>query len=114
SALLWTNVGNANARLGNDAEAELAYRRALAIDAEYRDAMNNLAWILLQQKRSLAEAESLARRAAAMSGPDTYVYEMTFAKLLAARGKCAEAKEIGARLSTSAPPAVDTAIVCGQ
>src|SRR2546430_9174911 len=37
-----------------------------------RDAMNNLAWLLFQQ-RKLSEAESLARKAVAQQGPDSYL-----------------------------------------
>lgn len=114
SALLWTNIGNAHARLGRHADAELAYRRALANDPEYRDALNNLAWLLLQQKKNLGEAESLARQAATLSGPDTHLYERTFAQLLAARGKCAEAREVHARLAASGQPGVDSTIRCGK
>src|SRR5438067_4403249 len=51
SALLWTNLGNADMQLGKRAEAETDFRKALDADPAARDAMNNLAWLLYQQKR---------------------------------------------------------------
>src|SRR4051794_12315155 len=51
SALLWTNLGNADMQLGKRAEAETDFRKALDADPTARDAMNNLAWLLYQQKR---------------------------------------------------------------
>src|SRR5205085_7967204 len=76
--------------LGGRAGAEDAFRKALALDANSRDALNNLAWLLYQQKR-LDEAESFARRAVAQQGPDSYLVLDTLARVLAARGSCEEA-----------------------
>jgi Flp pilus assembly protein TadD len=83
SALAWTNLGNAESRLGHVKEAEEAFRHALPS----RDAMNNLAWLLYQQKR-LPEAERFARDAAAQNGPDSYLVLDTLARILAAKGDC--------------------------
>jgi len=58
SAIAWTNLGNSESQLGHAREAEEAFRKALPS----RDAMNNLAWLLYQQKR-YTEAESFARKA---------------------------------------------------
>lgn len=91
SVLAWTNLGNADAKLGKREEAENDYRKALEIDSHARDAMNNLAWLLYQQRR-YDEAESLARRAAAQPGPDSYLVLDTLARVLAAKGNCAEAE----------------------
>jgi tetratricopeptide (TPR) repeat protein len=86
SSLAWTNLGNAESQLGHTKEAEDAYRHALPS----RDAMNNLAWLLYQQKR-LSEAETFARQAAAQNGPDSYLVLDTLARILAAKGDCAGA-----------------------
>ncbi|MEA2569590.1 MAG: hypothetical protein QOI24_1591 [Acidobacteriota bacterium] len=90
STLVWTNLGNAEMQLGKRAEAEEAFRKALAIDQKSRDALNNLAWLLYQQNR-LPEAENFARQAVAQPGPDPYLVLDTLARILAAKGACDEA-----------------------
>jgi hypothetical protein len=90
SAVAWTDLGNVDMHLGKHEEAEAEFRRALAADGSSRDAMNNLAWLLLTEKR-LDEAESLARKATALPGPDSYLMLDTLARVLAAKGACAEA-----------------------
>ena len=90
SVVAWTDYGNAQQQLGDAKGAEEAFRKALAVDPNSRDALNNLAWLLYQQKR-LDEAESLARRAVAQPGPDAYLVLDTLARVLAARGSCDEA-----------------------
>jgi len=90
SLLAWTNLGNAETQLGNRAAAEEAFRKALAVDGTSRDALNNLAWLLYQSKR-YDEAESLARKAVAQHGPDSYMVLDTLARVLAAKGSCTEA-----------------------
>jgi Tfp pilus assembly protein PilF len=72
-------------------EAERAYRRALALSAEDRDALNNLAWLLLEEGRSLEEAETLAAKAAAQPGPDRPLALDTLGRVQLARGRCDEA-----------------------
>lgn len=90
SPIVWTNYGNAQMQLGSNADAERSFRRALEIQPESRDALNNLAWLLYQQKR-LDEAEAYARKAAAQPGPDVYLILDTLARVLAAKGSCEEA-----------------------
>jgi len=90
SLLAWTNLGNTETQLGNRAAAEEAFRKALAIDATSRDALNNLAWLLYESKR-YDEAETLARKAVAQHGPDSYMVLDTLARVLAAKGSCNEA-----------------------
>ncbi len=90
SSVAWTDLGNAEVKLGDRAGAEEAFRKALAIDANSRDALNNLAWLLYQQKR-LDEAEAFARQAVAQTGPDSYLVLDTLARVLAAKGSCDEA-----------------------
>jgi tetratricopeptide (TPR) repeat protein len=90
SSVAWTDLGNAEVQLGDRGAAEEAFRKALALDATSRDALNNLAWLLYQQKR-LDEAESFARKAVAQTGPDSYLVLDTLARVLAAKGSCDEA-----------------------
>ena len=90
SLLAWTNLGNTEIQLGNRAEAEKAFRKALVIDPAWRDALNNLAWLLYEEKR-YDEAESLARKAVALRGPDSYMTLDTLAHVLTAKGSCNEA-----------------------
>lgn len=92
SSLAWTNLGNAEMQLGHRKESEEAFRHALTLDANSRDALNNIAWLLLQEKR-VDEAETFARRAVAQKGPDVYVVLDTLARVLAAKGDCAEAEK---------------------
>jgi hypothetical protein len=92
SALAATNLGNVEVQLGNYSDAETAYRNAIRIDARNRDAMNNLAWVLLRQER-LKEAEEMARQAAALPGSDTYLVFDTLGQILLARDRCADAIE---------------------
>ncbi|HSP16316.1 MAG TPA: tetratricopeptide repeat protein [Thermoanaerobaculia bacterium] len=90
SPVAWTNLGNAEARLGNKGEAEKAFRKALDIDPQSADALNNLAWLLYQQQR-LDEAEPLAHRAVAAPAPDEWMRLDTLAHIQLARGSCGDA-----------------------
>ena len=110
SALLWTNLGNADMQLGKRAEAENDFRKALDADPAARDAMNNLAWLLYQQKR-LDEAESFARKAASLHGPDSYLVLDTLARVLAAKGNCSEAQAAFQQASADARAKLDP-LVC--
>jgi tetratricopeptide (TPR) repeat protein len=103
SPLLWTNLGNAEMQLHHDAGAEQAFRRALTLDATSRDALNNLAWLLLQQSK-LDEAETLARQAVAQRGPDRYLMLDTLARVLAAKGDCANALAAFQQAIDAVPP----------
>jgi hypothetical protein len=107
SALLWTNLGNAEAGRGEAALAEAAYRRALELDPAHADALNNLAWLLLEQGDRLAEAEELARRAVASGGPDPYLALDTLGRVLRARGRCQEAVEVFTQALAAAPASAD-------
>jgi Tfp pilus assembly protein PilF len=105
SALLWTNLGNAEASRGEAALAEAAYRRALELAPANADALNNLAWLLLGQPKLLAEAEDLARRAVAAGGPDPHLALDTLGRVLRARGHCREAVEALTQALAAAPAA---------
>src|SRR5712691_508001 len=90
SIVAWTNLGNAEAQLGDKAKAEEAFRKALALDGTSADTLNNLAWLLYQEKR-LDEAEQLAHRAVAAPAPDEWIRLDTLAQIQLARGACADA-----------------------
>lgn len=90
SSVALTDLGNVEEKLGDRAASEDAFRKALAIDATSRDALNNLAWLLYEEER-LDEAESFARKALAAPGPDAYLVLDTLARVLAAKGSCDEA-----------------------
>jgi len=90
SVLAWTNLGNAEMQLGRALPAEEAFRKALELDANAADTLNNLAWLLYEQKR-YEEAEPFARRAALTQAPDAWTRLDTLARILAARGTCDEA-----------------------
>ena len=105
STLLWTNLGNAEASRGEAALAEAAYRRALELDPAHADALNNLAWLLLEQGDRLAESEELARRAVAAGTPDPHLALDTLGRVLRARGNCREAVEVFTQALATAPAA---------
>jgi hypothetical protein len=105
SALVWTNLGNAEARRGRTIEAELAYRQALELEPENTDALNNLAWLLYEQGERLAEAEELARRAVGLAGADAYLALDTLGRILRAEGRCREAVQSLLAAEQQAPAA---------
>ena len=53
----WFNLGVAQSRLGQLAEAEFSYRRAISNFTEYAEARNNLGNLLTRQKRYAEAAE---------------------------------------------------------
>lgn len=103
SALLWSNLGNAEAAQGDRAGAEHAYRQALALEPDHADALNNLAWLLHEEGTRAAEAEDLARRAVAAAATDRHLALDTLGRILAARGDCAEATATLDRARATAP-----------
>jgi tetratricopeptide (TPR) repeat protein len=104
TALLWTNLGNAEAAAGDRVAAETAYREALALDPAAPDALNNLAWLLYEEGSRPEEAEALARRAVAAGGADPHLALDTLGRILAARGDCAAAAATLDRARAAAPP----------
>ena len=55
------------------------------------DALNNLAWLLLEEGRRLEEAEALAARAASAPGESRPQARETLGRVQLARGRCTEA-----------------------
>jgi tetratricopeptide (TPR) repeat protein len=90
SVVAWTNLGNTEMRLGRRPAAEEAYRKALALRSDSADALNNLAWLLYEEKR-LDEAETFAKQAVASTAPDGWTRLDTLARIQAARGNCSDA-----------------------
>jgi len=91
SIVAWTNLGNVEMRLGRNPAAEEAFRKALELDPDSADALNNLAWLLYEEKR-VDEAEPVARKAVITQAPDAWMRLDTLARILVARGACDEAK----------------------
>lgn len=104
SILAWTNLGNAENRLGRRPAAEEAFRKALELEPDSADALNNLAWLLYEDKR-FEEAEPLARKAVITKAPDAWIRLDTLARILAARGNCDEARSTFRQAIEQIPPA---------
>lgn len=91
SALVWVNLGNAEGARGFEQEAEAAYRNALELDPDQPDALNNLAWLLLESQGDLTEAHELASRAVSLGGPDPYLALDSLGRIHLAMGQCSKA-----------------------
>ena len=91
SVRAWVDLGNVEAARRRAGEAEKAYRRALEISPDDRDALNNLAWLLLEEGTRLEEAEALAERAARHPGTDRPLVQDTLGRIQLARRRCPEA-----------------------
>jgi hypothetical protein len=104
SVRAWVDLGNAEATRRRSDEAERAYRRALEISPDDRDALNNLAWLLLEEGTRLEEAEALAARAVSQPGPDRPLVQHTLGEIQLARGRCPEAaRTFGEALAEGLP-----------
>jgi tetratricopeptide (TPR) repeat protein len=97
------NLGNAEAAGGRRPEAEAAYRAALEIGPTDRDALNNLAWLLLSDPPRLEEAEALAIRGAEAPGAERAPVLDTLGRIQLARGLCPVAAETFARALAEKP-----------
>ncbi|HVR41065.1 MAG TPA: tetratricopeptide repeat protein [Thermoanaerobaculia bacterium] len=103
SVVVWTNLGNAENQLGRRVAAEEAFRKAITLDATAADALNNLAWMLYEEKR-FDEAEPIARKAVAVNAPDPWTRLDTLAHILAAKGSCDEALTTFKNAVEAVPP----------
>lgn len=91
SVRAWVDLGNAEAGRGRRDGAEEAYRQALDVSPDDVDALNNLAWLLLEEGKRLEEAEALAARASSAPGGSRPQARETLGRVQLARGRCAEA-----------------------
>jgi Flp pilus assembly protein TadD len=105
SVRAWVDLGNVLSDRSRPNEAEAAYRRALALDPDDTDALNNLAWLLIETASRPDEAEALALRAAALPGPARYRAQDTLGRIQLARGRCADAaRTFGEALASDSLP----------
>jgi tetratricopeptide (TPR) repeat protein len=79
-------IGDIAAELGQNGEAEAAYRAGLALNPKFSRLMNNLAWLLRDDPARRAEAIGLARKAV-MLRPDGSAAWDTLAELLFRSGE---------------------------
>jgi tetratricopeptide (TPR) repeat protein len=103
SALIWVNLGNVQMAQGFQQEAEEAYRTALDLDPDQRDALNNLAWLLLESDGDLDEAKKLAKRAVSVEWPDSYLALETLGRIHLEMGDCEAADEVFRSALETAP-----------
>jgi hypothetical protein len=82
SLIALMGLGNSFYALGNLPGAENAFREAVKIHPDAADAYNNLAQVLFEQGRK-QEALDAARRAVALGGPMSAVYESTLKEIQA-------------------------------
>lgn len=76
AALLHFGAGNTAHALGAPGEARQAFESAVALQPDFADAWNNLAWLRLQGG-DVAGARAAAARAVALGGPRLAAYEAT-------------------------------------
>ena len=82
SLIALMGLGNSFYALGNLPGAENAFREAVKIHPDAADAYNNLGQVLFEQGRK-QEALDAARRAVALGGPMSAVYESTLREIQA-------------------------------
>ncbi len=80
-----TYQGNIHATRNDASMAERKYRAALKVAPDNVIALNNLAWLLVQEGGALDEAESLIRRALDQNPEPREPYENTLKTILESR-----------------------------
>jgi len=108
------NLAVALAQTGRRAEALVEYRRALELQPNDVELLNSVAWVLATSPdasvRSGAEAESLARRASALTGGGNPWILQTLAAALAENRKFAEALSTAEKAAQAAAARKDEAL----
>lgn len=84
-SLALTYQGNIHSTRNNRPLAERKFRAALKLEPDNVAALNNLAWLLVQDGRSLDEAEVLIRHALELNPEPRAAYENTLKTLLESR-----------------------------
>jgi Flp pilus assembly protein TadD len=87
----WANLGNARRAIGDRADAEGAYRRALDVDRRAADAANGLGVLLVEEQRASEAVEWLERAAAS---PDFIEARLNLGIALQQSGQPARAADV--------------------
>lgn len=93
---------------GKNEAAIKSYQSAIAADPKLALAYNNLAWLFSSQKKNLAEAERMARKAVELA-PEAAQFHDTLGWIYRANGKLAEARATLEKAVQLAPE--DTSII---
>lgn len=103
------NLGNVAARQSDWRTAAEFYREALALSPVDAEVMNNLAWVLTQDRRP-AEALSWAQQSVAIAAADPRCWD-TLAEVYLALGRSADAREAAEQgLALNPTPALKGAL----
>lgn len=89
----WSTMGDVYFLLGDKAKAYKAYEKALKINPDYVYVLNNYAYYLSLEKKSLKKAHEMSSRTIELE-PDNATYLDTFGWILFLEGKSVEAKQI--------------------
>lgn len=102
-ALVQTSMGLAYSALHDVDRAEASYRAVLAVEKNDPRALNNLAWLLVNERNDAASALPLAKRALDLLPEDPGVME-TYGWVLAKSGALGEAERILVRATLTRDP----------
>lgn len=89
----WSTMGDVYFLLGDKTKAYKAYEKALKINPDYVYVLNNYAYYLSLEKKSLKKAHKMSSRTIELE-PDNATYLDTFGWILFLEGKSVEAKQI--------------------
>jgi Tfp pilus assembly protein PilF len=87
----WTLLGDLSYSRADYNEAEFAYRKVLKLEPESGDTRNNLAWVYLQQGRTLKKAKELVLEAISLNPEHKPYYLDTLGVVLLRLGNAQEA-----------------------
>ena len=88
-----STMGDVYAHSGDNAKAYKAYEKALKINPDYVYVLNNYAYYLSMEGKSLKKAHQMSSRTVELE-PDNATYLDTFGWILFLQGKAVEAKQI--------------------
>ena len=89
----WSTMGDVYFLLGDKTKAYKAFEKALKINPDYVYVLNNYAYYLSLEKKSLKKAHKMSSRTIELE-PDNATYLDTFGWILFLEGKSVEAKQI--------------------